>query len=85
MSRRRGAIEDTKRLEDGRTLDLYPLLFGRTRLLVTLPEDDEAGLFADDAWEFPSYEVGKAALDAWDGTGEPEGWDRHPATDRRRF
>lgn len=26
----------------------------------------------------------KKAFDAWDGTGEPEGWHRHPGTGRRR-
>ena len=27
---------------------------------------------------------GAAALNAWDGTGEPAGWDRHPQSGRRR-
>lgn len=28
--------------------------------------------------------VAVAALIEWDGTGEPEGWIRHPMTGRRR-
>jgi hypothetical protein len=37
----------------------------------------------DDRW---CYERGKAdvALEGWDGTGEPEGWHRHPDSGRRR-
>jgi hypothetical protein len=27
---------------------------------------------------------GAAALNAWDGSGEPAGWDRHPQSGRRR-
>lgn len=38
----------------------------------------------EDRWCYSSYEKAKAALDAWDGTGEPEGWHRHPNTGRRR-
>lgn len=37
-----------------------------------------------DRWCFESYEAAKAALDAWDGTGEPTGWHRHPKSGRRR-
>jgi hypothetical protein len=38
----------------------------------------------EDRWCFSTYEEAKSALDAWDGTGEPEGWHRHPKTGRRR-
>jgi len=37
-----------------------------------------------DRWCYGSYEEARAALDAWDGVGEPDGWHRHPATGRRR-
>jgi hypothetical protein len=37
-----------------------------------------------DRWCYESYEKAKAALDAWDGEGEPTGWHRHPDTGRRR-
>lgn len=38
----------------------------------------------EDRWCYRTYEMAKAALDAWDGTGEPKGWHRHPDTDRRK-
>jgi hypothetical protein len=38
----------------------------------------------DDRWCYHDYKSAKAALDAWDGTGEPQGWHRHPPTGRRR-
>lgn len=38
----------------------------------------------EDRWCYSSYEKAKAALDAWDGEGEPQGWHRHPSTGRRR-
>lgn len=37
-----------------------------------------------DRWCFSSYAKAKAALDAWDGQGEPTGWHRHPDSGRRR-
>lgn len=36
-----------------------------------------------DGWCYPDFSSAKAALDAWDGRGEPEGWHRHPASGRR--
>jgi hypothetical protein len=38
----------------------------------------------EDRWCYPSYCDAKAALDAWDGEGEPQGWHRHPPSGRRR-
>lgn len=43
---------------------------------------DEYGY--SDRWCYHSVEDAVAALDAWDGTGEPQGWHRHPKTGRRR-
>lgn len=37
----------------------------------------------DDRWCYHSPASAWAALDAWDGTGEPAGWHRHPASGRR--
>lgn len=37
----------------------------------------------DDRWCYRDIDAARAALDAWDGTGEPAGWHRHPATGRR--
>jgi hypothetical protein len=36
-----------------------------------------------DRWCYHDFERAKTAFDAWDGTGEPTGWHRHPATGRR--
>jgi len=33
---------------------------------------------------YPTYRDAKDALDAWDGTGEPDKWIRSPGTGRRR-
>jgi hypothetical protein len=33
---------------------------------------------------YETYAQAKAALDAWDGIGEPQGWFRDPGTGRRR-
>jgi hypothetical protein len=38
----------------------------------------------EDRWCYETYDKAKAALDAWDGEGEPTGWHRHPDTGRRR-
>jgi hypothetical protein len=35
-------------------------------------------------WCYKTYDAAKSALEAWDGTGEPDGWHRHPGTCRRR-
>ena len=37
-----------------------------------------------DRWCYHRLAVAVAAATAWDGTGEPEGWHRHPRTGRRR-
>jgi hypothetical protein len=37
-----------------------------------------------DRWCYHTYAAAKAALDAWDGEGEPQGWHRNPTTGRRR-
>lgn len=37
----------------------------------------------EDGWCYQTYDQAKAALDAWDGQGEPAGWHRHPESGRR--
>lgn len=72
-----------RKLPSGNLVHLEPLLFNRWRLLVTRPEDVEAG-HADDVWEFPDAMIAAAAFFDWDGRGEPVMWDRHPTTGRYR-
>lgn len=38
----------------------------------------------DDGFEFTDTEAAIAAFLEWNGTGDPEGWIRHPDTGRRR-
>lgn len=38
----------------------------------------------ENRWCYHDQRSAQAALDAWDGTGEPAGWHKHPATGRRR-
>lgn len=37
-----------------------------------------------DRWCYNTEAGARAALEAWDGTGEPYGWHRHPDSGRRR-
>lgn len=37
----------------------------------------------EDRWCYSDTGSAKEALDKWDGSGEPEGWHRHPASGRR--
>lgn len=73
----------TKSFPDGRVVDLVPLLFGAAKLAVTRPQDEGDGTY-DDVWQYQSIAHALEALLEWDGTGEPTGWHRHPATGRRR-
>lgn len=71
----------TRELPDGRVLSVLPMTFGKGRLCV------QAHVFSlcyEDVWCYPSVPAAIAAMEAWDGEGEPTGWHRHPATGRRR-
>lgn len=71
---------DPKPLGNGRYACIRPLVF--THAIITGRIGDTSSY--DDRWCYNGYEAAKAALDAWDGTGEPEGWHRHPGSGRRR-
>jgi hypothetical protein len=60
---------------------IMPLMF--THAIITGRIGDRMGY--DDRWCFSSLAKAQAALDAWDGAGEPQGWHRHPRTGRRRI
>jgi hypothetical protein len=66
-------------LPDGREACIYPQLFTH-KLVVGLPE---VGWF-DDSWCYNTRSAAVDAMNAWDGTGEPMGWHRHPSSGRRR-
>lgn len=78
----RGAI-CTRTLDDGRVLDVSPLMWGMAQLGVILPEDAGLHIYSD-VWHYETVYGAALALQNWDGAGEPSGWHRHPATGRRR-
>lgn len=67
-------------LGEGRYACLVPFLY--TSAIITGRIGDRVGY--DDRWCYSSHEEALSALDAWSGSGEPEGWHRHPNTGRRR-
>lgn len=71
---------DIKRIDEGTWTCIFPLAY--THAIITVKHNDFFSV--GDRWCYHSYEAARAALDAWDGTGEPQGWHRHPATGRRR-
>ena len=67
-----------KRMADGRLCGVHRLLYHWT-LHVGIHE-----LGYEDRYCYATKEGAISALEAWDGTGDPIGWHRHPATNRRR-
>lgn len=78
----RGALA-TKTLPDGRIVDVSPLGWGYALLGVIRVEDLGLGIYSD-VWQYQSRSDAVAALEAWDGEGEPPGWYRHIGSGRRR-
>lgn len=68
-------------LPDGRIAAVYPLAY--TGAIITMtPAGIEFGY--EDRWCYHSVADALRALNRWDGTGEPDGWHRHPTSGRRR-
>lgn len=61
---------------------LMPLIF--TTAIITLRKDESSRHSYEDRWCYHTPGAAIIALANWDGTGEPEGWHRHPASGRRR-
>ena len=70
---------DVRPIGPGRYVAIMPLAF--TAAIITGRIGDMCGL--DDRWCYHDYRSARAALEAWDGEGEPAGWHRHPASGRR--
>lgn len=70
---------DARPIGDGLFVAISPFFF--THGIIVGEIGDAFGYI--DRWCFHCYAAAKAALDAWDGQGEPEGWHRHPASGRR--
>jgi len=67
-------------LGDGRWAGLSDFMF--TCAIIVGKIGDRSGY--DDRWCYENRNAAALALVQWDGTGEPEGWHRHPASGRRR-
>lgn len=73
------AYRDARPLPGSRYVAIAPKMF--TFAIVTGSMFDY--LSVADGWCYDTYDQAKAALDAWDGQGEPKGWRRHPGSGRR--
>lgn len=72
---------EVRRLPDrGQWAGLSRLMF--TTAIVVANDGDVTG--TADRWCYHTEASAKAALDAWNGEGEPDGWHRHPMSGRRR-
>lgn len=71
---------DPKPLPNARYAAILPLAY--THAIIVGNIGDRTGY--SDRWCYHNYRAAADALDAWDGTGEPEGWHRHPVSGRRR-
>lgn len=71
---------DPRPIPNGRYACLAPFMF--TYAIIVGRMGDDACY--EDRWCYHTFEAAKAALEAWDGNGEPQGWHRHPITGRRR-
>lgn len=73
-------FSNPKILSDGRIAALVTFMF--TTAIITMTKQGYRVGY-EDRWCFHTEAGARKALDAWDGTGEPQGWHRHPATGRR--
>ena len=73
-------LRDVALLPDGRWVALRDFLFTVAIVVGQVGDKTEVS----DRWCYHSYREARDALEMWDGTGEPEGWHRHPFSGRRR-
>lgn len=74
----RKAYDRIRQLPDGRWIATHRLLMHWTLLV------DLHAYGYEDRYCFATKALVDAAFDNWDGTGDPEGWHRHPNSGRRR-
>ncbi len=67
-----------KTLADGRICGVHRLIYHWT-MQVGISE-----FGYEERYCFATQEMAETAMDAWDGTGDPILWHRHPETGRRR-
>ncbi len=79
-SRNGGACVEAKLIGDGIYAAIKPLLFHWTMIVGLV--GDRWGI--EDRWCYEDRHAAEKGLRAWDGTGDPTGWHRHPRSCRRR-
>lgn len=80
MDPKGGAFIEVKDLGDGRYAGIRRLIFHYTMIVGEIGNE----YTYLDRYCYETIVVATAALRAWDGTGDPLGWHRHPKTNRRR-
>jgi hypothetical protein len=71
---------DLKKLDDRYVAGLFKFMFTTAIIKIRI-----GNLMSyEDRWCYHSEQDARLALQNWDGTGEPTGWHRHPASGRRR-
>lgn len=73
------AIKHPKPLPGNRWAGVQRKMFTHALLVGRMGD----GRTYEEHWCYETELLAKAALDAWDGSGEPAGWVRHPMTGRR--
>ena len=71
---------DVRRLGRDRWVAIRPIL--HTGVILTGRMFDEVSI--TERWRYEDGPAARAALEAWDGTGEPQGWYRHVPSGRHR-
>lgn len=74
-----GGMRIPRIIPGNRWAAIQPKMF--THAIAIGPLFDYCGI--DTHWCYATYADARAALDVWDGTGEPYGWIRHPDSGRR--
>lgn len=69
-----------KDLQGGMEAVVVPLLFGKAKICAGRTGER----FYNDEWHYENADRALAAMERWDGSGEPDGWFKHPPSERRR-
>lgn len=72
----------TRDFANGLRAGVEPLLYGKARAKIGPISSWKYG--CEQVFDYDNVQAAIAALLAWDGLGEPEGWFRNPDTGRRR-
>lgn len=72
--------QNVRLLPEGRWAGIWSQMFSHAVIVGRVG----SRLGIDDRWCYHDAATARMALQAWDGTGEPEGWHRHPRSGRRR-